>query len=346
MSFKSAKKKLNQNQYSWLITGVAGFIGSNLLEFLLLNNQKVTGLDNFSTGFEENLNDVKSIVTKSQWSNFRLIHGDIRNYNDCIKSLKDIDFVLHQAALGSVPRSIEDPILTNDNNLTGFLNIIEASRNSKVNRFIFAASSSTYGDSEILPKKEEVIGKPISPYAVTKLVNEIYAEVYSKTYNLRYVGLRYFNVFGKRQSPNGSYAAVIPKWTIKILNGKSIDIYGDGETSRDFCFIDNVVQANILAALSDNKAAYNQIYNVANGGRTSLNELFNMIKNNANLVVGKEINIEPNYKEFRAGDVMHSQADISKIKLILGYNPSVNIDEGIAMTTDYFFKNNEKFIKF
>jgi len=338
MPSQSVENELNRKQYSWLITGVAGFIGSNLLEFLLLNNQKVIGLDNFSTGFEENLQEVKSVVSEAQWSNFKFLRGDIRNYDDCVKSTQGVDYVLHQAALGSVPRSIEDPILTNENNLTGFLNIIEASRNSKIKRFIFAASSSTYGDSEILPKKEEVIGKPISPYAVTKLVNEIYADVFSKIYDIHYVGLRYFNVFGPRQSPNGAYAAVIPKWTINILNGRPIDIYGDGETSRDFCYIDNVVQANILAALAENPDACNQIYNVANGDRTSLNELFYMIRGDVNLITNNIINLEPNYKEFRTGDVKHSQADISKITHLLGYHPMVNINEGITMTTEYFFK--------
>src|SRR5690554_1017658 len=258
---------------TWLITGVAGFIGSNLLEHLLKLNQQVVGLDNFATGHRHNLDEVQGLITPEQWAGFTFIEGDIRNLDDCHKACVGVDYVLHQAALGSVPRSINDPITTNTTNIGGFLNMLVAARDAGVKSFTYAASSSTYGDHSALPKVEENIGKPLSPYAVTKYVNELYAEVFAKTYGFASIGLRYFNVFGERQDPEGAYAAVIPKWTAAMIKGEEVVINGDGETSRDFCFIDNVVQINLLAACAVGDAR-NQVYNVAVGGRTNLNQLF------------------------------------------------------------------------
>jgi UDP-N-acetylglucosamine 4-epimerase len=325
--YNQVKSQLTQSPKTWLITGCAGFIGSNILEQLLMLNQKVTGLDNFATGHQHNLDEVKSQVTEQQWQNFNFIQGDIRNSEDCNKAVVNVDYILHQAALGSVPRSIADPILTNSANITGFLNMLVAAKSAKVKTFVFAASSSTYGDHPALPKVEDTIGKPLSPYAVTKYVNELYADVFNKTYGLNSIGLRYFNVFGKRQDPDGAYAAVIPKWTAAMINNQEVLINGDGETSRDFCFIENAVQANILAATAEEKGL-NQIYNVALGDRTTLNILFNSLqsalKNN-----GVEYNKAAVYQEFRAGDVRHSQADISKVKTLLGFEPEYRIQSGI-----------------
>ena len=278
--YDEVKKQLIQTPKTWLVTGVAGFIGSNLLETLLLLNQKVIGLDNFATGHQHNLDEVKTEVSLQQWDNFTFIKGDIRNFEDCEKALSTenltVDYILHQAALGSVPRSIADPILTNSANITGFVNMLTAAKNAKVSTFVYAASSSTYGDHPALPKVEENIGKPLSPYAVTKYVNELYADVFNKTYGLNTTGLRYFNVFGKRQDPDGAYAAVIPKWTAAMIENQDLFINGDGETSRDFCFVENAVQANILAATA-NEEGKNQVYNVALGDRTTLNELFSSL---------------------------------------------------------------------
>lgn len=330
--FEAVKVELKNSPKSWLITGVAGFIGSNLLETLLLLNQKVVGLDNFATGHQHNLDEVKSTVSAAQWNNFSFIEGDIRNVEDCQCAVKGVDYILHQAALGSVPRSIADPILTNSANITGFVNMLTAAKDASINTFVFAASSSTYGDHPALPKVEDKIGNPLSPYAVTKYVNELYADVFNRTYGLNTVGLRYFNVFGKRQDPNGAYAAVIPKWTAAMHANDDVLINGDGETSRDFCFVENAVQANILAATSANDAK-NEIYNVALGDRTTLNILFDSLKqalSNNNVEYTKT----PVYQEFRAGDVRHSQADISKAKELLGYEPEYRINAGIekAMT--------------
>lgn len=329
--YQTVCEQLQQVPKTWLITGVAGFIGSNLLETLLKLNQKVVGLDNFATGHQHNLDEVKSLVTPEQWANFKFYEGDIRNFEDCQKACASVDYVLHQAALGSVPRSIADPITTNAANITGFLNMLTAARDAKVISFTYAASSSTYGDHPALPKVEDNIGKPLSPYAVTKYVNELYAEVFARTYGFKTIGLRYFNVFGKRQDPNGAYAAVIPKWTAAMIAGDDVFINGDGETSRDFCFIENTVQANILAATTQNDEAKNQVYNVAVGDRTTLNDLFNAIKAalNENGVIYTK---EPVYREFRAGDVRHSQASIEKIKNLLGYTATHKINEGIALT--------------
>ena len=318
----------------WLITGVAGFIGSNLLETLLLMNQKVVGLDNFVTGFQHNLDEVQSMVTDEQWQRFNFMEGDIRNLVDCQTACADVDYILHQAALGSVPRSIADPINTNDTNISGFLNMLVAARDAKVTSFTYAASSSTYGDHPALPKVEEAIGKPLSPYAVTKYVNELYAEVFARIYGFHTIGLRYFNIFGKRQTPDSSYAAVIPKWTAAMIQGDDVYINGDGDTSRDFNFIENAVQANILAATADDDAK-NQVYNVAVGGRTTLNTLFTALKDNLS-INSVDYSQAPIYRDFREGDVRHSQADISKIKCALGYDPQFDVVQGIKKAMPWY----------
>lgn len=335
--FEQVKIDLINNQKIWLITGVAGFIGSNLLEALLKLNQRVVGLDNFSTGYRKNIDDVKALVSESQWRNFKFIEGDICNYSDCTAAVKGVDYVLHQAALGSVPRSITSPLLTNENNISGFLNMLEASRKEKVDSFTYAASSSTYGDHKALPKREEIIGNPLSPYAVTKYVNELYASVYARVYQFNTVGLRYFNVFGPRQDPNGAYAAVIPKWTSAMINGETISINGDGETSRDFCFVENTIQMNILAAVAceENK---NEIYNVALGDRTTLVSLFKYIRNSL-IDNGISYTQEPQYQDFRKGDVRHSQACILKAKQNLGYKPKINIEDGIKIVVPWYIDN-------
>ncbi|GHA22938.1 NAD-dependent epimerase/dehydratase family protein [Oceanisphaera arctica] len=367
--YETIKSDLTANPKVWLITGVAGFIGSNLLEHLLKLNQKVVGLDNFSTGHQHNLDEVKSQVTVEQWTRFNFIEGDIRNLEDCQRAMffpvssssnsgneeagmedgivnpssltphspKAVDYVLHQAALGSVPRSIADPITTNAANVTGFLNMLVTARNTEVKSFTYAASSSTYGDHPALPKVEENIGKPLSPYAVTKYVNELYADVFAKTYGFNTIGLRYFNVFGKRQDPNGAYAAVIPKWTAAMISGDDLFINGDGETSRDFCFIENAVQANILAATTQNSEAKNQVYNVAVGERTTLNKLFEAIQS-ALQINEISYNKSPTYREFRVGDVRHSQANITKAEDLMGYKPSIVIQEGIEKTMPWYIR--------
>lgn len=323
---------------TWLVTGVAGFIGSNLLETLLKLNQTVVGLDNFATGHQHNLDEVQSLVTAEQWAKFSFIEGDIRQFADCQKACAGVDYVLHEAALGSVPRSIADPITTNETNISGFLNMLTAARDAGVASFTYAASSSTYGDHPALPKVEENIGKPLSPYAVTKYVNELYADVFAKTYGFKTIGLRYFNVFGQRQDPKGAYAAVIPKWTSSMIAGEDVFINGDGETSRDFCFIQNVVQANILAATTQSDEAKNQVYNVALGDRTTLNALYRAIQA---ALATNDVNFErdPVYREFRAGDVRHSQASIAKIEQHLGYAPQFKIDEGIQLAMRWYVNN-------
>lgn len=326
---------LSKTPKTWLVTGVAGFIGSNLLETLLKLDQRVVGLDNFATGFQDNLNEVQGLVTPKQWQNFTFIKGDITNPADCALACENIDYVLHQAALGSVPRSIADPAATNAANITGFLNMLIAARDAKVASFTYAASSSTYGDHPALPKVEHTIGKPLSPYAVTKVVNELYADVFAKTYDFQTIGLRYFNVFGRRQNPNGAYAAVIPKWTAAMISGEEIAINGDGKTSRDFCYIDNAVQANILAATTQNADAKNQVYNVAFGGRTSLNELFVAIKQ-ALFTHNIQYSLDAKYRDFRVGDVAHSQADISKAQQLIDYKPNFSVDNGIIEAVTWY----------
>lgn len=335
---ETIEKKLQNSPKTWLITGAAGFIGSNLLEKLLTLNQKVIGLDNFSTGHLHNLEDVRKVVGEESWKLFHFIEGDITDLNTCKKACEGADYVLHQAALGSVPRSINDPIKTNQSNIDGFLNMLVASRDADVKRFVYAASSSTYGDHPALPKKEEVIGKPLSPYAVTKYVNELYADVFAKLYQIECIGLRYFNVFGRRQDPNGAYAAVIPRWINELLDGKPPTINGDGETSRDFCYIDNAIQANLLAAAVENPSALNQVYNIAFGDRTTLNTLFLMIKASLGEFDDNIRNISPAYGPFRSGDVRHSQADITRAKKLLGYSPSYSVKSGIIKTTDWFYR--------
>ena len=336
--YQTVCEQLQQAPKTWLITGVAGFIGSNLLETLLKLNQNVVGLDNFATGHQYNLDEVQSLVRPEQWANFKFYEGDIRSFADCQTACAGVDYVLHQAALGSVPRSIADPITTNAANITGFLNMLTAARDAEVKSFTYAASSSTYGDHPALPKVEENIGKPLSPYAVTKYVNELYAEVFARTYGFKTIGLRYFNVFGKRQDPNGAYAAVIPKWTAAMIAGDDVFINGDGETSRDFCFIENTIQANILAATTQNDEAKNQVYNVAVGDRTTLNDLFNAIKAALN-DNGVTYTKEPVYRDFRAGDVRHSQASVEKIEKLLGYKANYHIDEGIDFAMSWYVKS-------
>ncbi|WP_347455410.1 NAD-dependent epimerase/dehydratase family protein [Acinetobacter thermotolerans] len=337
-SYQTVCEQLQQTPKTWLVTGVAGFIGSNLLETLLKLNQKVVGLDNFATGHQYNLDEVQSQVSAEQWANFHFIKGDIRNLADCQQACAGVDYVLHEAALGSVPRSIADPITTNETNISGFLNMLTAARDAGVSSFTYAASSSTYGDHPALPKVEEHIGHPLSPYAVTKYVNELYADVFARAYGFKSIGLRYFNVFGKRQDPNGAYAAVIPKWTASMIAGDDVFINGDGETSRDFCFIENTVQANILAATTTDENAKNQVYNVAVGDRTTLNELYRAIQN-ALAENGVQYDKDPIYRDFRAGDVRHSQASIAKIQQHLGYAPKYKIAEGIQLAMQWYVHN-------
>lgn len=338
--YQTVCEQLKQNPKTWLVTGVAGFIGSNLLETLLKLDQTVVGLDNFATGHQHNLDEVQSLVSAEQWAKFSFIEGDIRNLEDCQKACAGVDHVLHQAALGSVPRSIADPITTNDTNISGFLNMLTAARDANVSSFTYAASSSTYGDHPALPKVEENIGNPLSPYAVTKYVNELYADVFARTYGFKTIGLRYFNVFGKRQDPNGAYAAVIPKWTAAMIAGDDVFINGDGETSRDFCFIENTVQANILAATSSDEAK-NQVYNVAVGDRTTLNELYHAIQT---ALAENDVKFDRNpvYREFRVGDVRHSQASIAKIEQSLGYTPQFKIAEGVQLAMRWYVLNLKK----
>jgi len=326
----------------WLITGVAGFIGSALLEELLCLNQTVVGLDNFSTGYQHNLDDVRSTVSDEQWSRFTFINGDIRSFETCQKACENVDYVLHQAALGSVPRSLKDPVTTNSANIDGFLNMLTAARDSQVASFTYAASSSTYGDHPALPKVEEHIGRPLSPYAVTKYVNELYAEVFARNYGFQSIGLRYFNVFGCRQNPKGAYSAVIPRWILSMLKSEPVCINGDGSTSRDFCYIQNVIQANFLAATTQNVAAKNQVYNVAVGDRTTLNELYYYLRDELNNWQDNKNFREPVYKGFRDGDVKHSQADISKIKRFLSYDPEFDIKEGLKFTVEWYIDKQDE----
>ncbi|MCF4994987.1 Vi polysaccharide biosynthesis UDP-N-acetylglucosaminuronic acid C-4 epimerase TviC [Pseudomonas syringae] len=334
MRYETLLKSLPNDPKSWLVTGIAGFIGSNLLEKLLKLDQRVVGLDNFSTGHQRNLDEVRKSVSEEQWARLTFIEGDIRNLVDCHRACAGVDYVLHQAALGSVPRSINDPITTNENNITGFLNMLVAARDAQVSSFTYAASSSTYGDHPGLPKVENLIGSPLSPYAVTKYVNELYADVFARCYQFKTIGLRYFNVFGKRQDPNGAYAAVIPKWTDAMISNESVFMNGDGETSRDFCFVDNAIQANLLAATAESSAK-NEIYNVSVGDRTTLNELFaylsEALKVNDVLYTKEAV-----YRDFREGDVRHSQADISKARLNLGYEPAYDIQSGISLAMPWY----------
>ena len=340
-AYEHVQKQLRAQPKTWLVTGVAGFIGSNLLETLLKLDQRVVGLDNFATGFRHNFDEVQSLVSPTQWARFDFIQGDIRNLPDCQKACEGVDFVLHQAALGSVPRSMEDPIATNASNITGFLNMLVAARDAKVKSFTYAASSSTYGDHPGLPKVEDHIGKPLSPYAVTKYVNELYADVFARCYGFNTIGLRYFNVFGPRQDPNGAYAAVVPKWAAALLAGETVFINGDGETSRDFCFVANAVQANLLSATATAAApeALNQVYNVAVGDRTTLNTLFELLRDNL-VASGVASATQPTYRDFRAGDVRHSQADVSKAQRLLGYAPTHRLAQGVVEAMPWYVRSS------
>ncbi len=337
-TYSALQAELPAQPRTWLITGVAGFIGSNLLETLLQLEQRVVGLDNFATGHQRNLDEVRTLVSPAQWARFQFLEGDIRGLEDCQRACAGVDHVLHQAALGSVPRSIADPLASNATNISGFLNMLLAARDAQVRSFTYAASSSTYGDHPGLPKVEDTIGKPLSPYAVTKYVNELYADVFARCYGFNTIGLRYFNVFGPRQDPAGAYAAVIPKWIAAMLRGEAVAINGDGETSRDFCFIANVVQANLLAACAP-ATAKNQVYNVAVGGRTTLNDLFAALQA-ALTANGVAYGQRPVHRDFRAGDVRHSQADIGKAQRLLGYAPRHDIHAGIAQAMPWYIAHH------
>jgi UDP-N-acetylglucosamine 4-epimerase len=339
-AFRQLQSRLRGERHAWLVTGVAGFIGSNLLEALLKLNQAVVGLDNFATGHQHNLDQVQGLVTPEQWARFRFIKGDIRELDDCRTACVGVEYVLHEAALGSVPRSLEDPITTNATNIDGFLNMLVAARDAGIKRFVYAASSSTYGDHPGLPKVEDRIGNPLSPYAVTKLVNEQYADVFTRAYGFRTIGLRYFNIFGQRQDPNGAYAAVVPKWTAAMMAGEPVWINGDGETSRDFCYIANTVQANLLAAMVTSDEATNQVYNVAVGDRTTLNDLFEAIRVLLAPRFKHLADFKPSYRDFRAGDVRHSLADVTKARTLLGYEPTHRIGEGLREAMDWYVANS------
>ena len=325
-----------EKQNTWLVTGCAGFIGSNLIESLLNLDQDVVGLDNFSTGFQHNLDQVEAAVGPEKWARFRFVRGDIRSLETCHEACKGVDYVLHEAALGSVPRSIDDPITSHESNVTGFLNMLVAARDAKVKRFVYAASSAAYGDHPGLPKVEETIGRPLSPYGAGKYMNELYADVFGRCYGLETVGLRYFNVFGPRQDPDGAYAAVIPKWIAAMLRDETVYINGDGETARDFCYIDNVVQANILAATAQGPEAANRVYNVALGDQTSLNQLFESLRD---LLCARDGSFEcppPVYRDFRPGDVRFSRADISKATNLLGFRPTVRVHDGLERALEWY----------
>lgn len=335
-AYEQLAQRLRAQPARWLVTGCAGFIGSHLVETLLKLDQAVVGLDNFATGHRRNLDEIRALVSPEQWQKFNFIEGDIRDPETCRQACRGVNFVLHQAALGSVPRSLADPLATNAANINGFLNMLVAARDAKVSRFVYAASSSTYGDHPDLPKVEQTIGRPLSPYAVTKLVNELYAEVFARCYGFSSIGLRYFNVFGARQDPDGAYAAVIPRWIRAMLLGDDVLINGDGETSRDFCFVANAVQANLLAATTENPGAVNQVYNVALDARTSLNRLFEMLRDVLAETKPELRELQPGYGEFRAGDVRHSQADIGKARNLLGYAPTHRLEEGIRVAMPWY----------
>lgn len=337
---ESLRQRLLQRRSTWLVTGCAGFIGSNLLETLLAMGQDVVGLDNFSTGHLSNLKEVRTMLDDVQWARFRFIEGDIRDPAVCSLAMRGVDHVLHQAALGSVPRSIDDPATTNAVNVSGFVNLLVAARDAKVASFTYAASSSTYGDHAALPKIEDRIGHPLSPYAVSKYVNELYADVFSRCYGFHATGLRYFNVFGKRQDPNGAYAAVIPKWIMAMIRGEQVAINGDGSTSRDFCFVDNAVQANLLAALAS-ETARGQVYNVAVGDSTSLLELLKHLRA-ALQANGHFYNQAPLYRPPRPGDVQHSLADIGKAQRLLAYAPRFRINDGLQIAMPWYLKSEQQ----
>lgn len=332
----AARAELARAPRRWLVTGSAGFIGSHLVQALLELDQTVVGLDNFATGHRANVDELRDAVTRERWERHRFVEADIRDVGACRQACLGIDVVLHHAALGSVPRSIADPIATNASNVDGFLNMLVAARDAKVGRFIYAASSSTYGDHPALPKVEDAIGHPLSPYAVTKLVNEIYADVFARCYAMPSIGLRYFNIFGARQDPDGAYAAVIPRWIRAMLTGEPVVINGDGETSRDFCYVDNAVQANLLAATTGNPQAINQVYNVAVDDRTSLNRLAQLLRDALARHRPSVAAVAPVHADFRAGDVRHSQADIGKARRLLGYAPTHRLADGIEAAIPWY----------
>ena len=337
-AYSELTKSMTAEPSRWLITGVAGFIGSNLLETLLKLGQTVVGLDNFMTGYQKNLDMVRDLVGPEAWSRFTFIEGDIRDIDTCHTACKGVQHVLHEAALGSVPRSIDDPLLSNSCNITGYLHMLVAARDAGVKSFVYAASSSTYGDSPELPKVEDKIGSPLSPYAVTKYVDELYADVFNRCYGFSSVGLRYFNVFGQRQDPYGAYAAVIPQWFASLIKQETVFVNGDGETSRDFCYIDNVVQANLLASFAQGDAT-NKIYNVAFGHRTTLNELFGLIKEEVARHKPDVMGAECVHRDYRAGDVRHSLADISRAHNLLGYDPQFDVRQGLRLAGDWYAAN-------
>ena len=334
--YQLVQKRLHDQPKRWLVTGVAGFIGSNLAEKLLALDQTVVGLDNFAAGKQTNLDEIRSCVGEACWARFRFIEGDIRDLPTCQGACQEVDYVLHQAALGSVPRSIEDPLLSNAANVTGFLNMLIAARDHHVKRFVYAASSATYGDHPALPKVEDQIGRPLSPYAVTKYVNELYGDVFQRCYGTETVGLRYFNVFGPRQDPEGAYAAVIPRWVAAMIKNEPVHVNGDGETTRDFCFVQNAVQANLLAATTTSSDAVGQVYNIAVQTRTSLNQLIQLLREGLLKDCPHLKAFKPAYQEFRAGDVRHSEADISKARRLLGYIPSHNVEQGLKEALDWY----------
>jgi len=336
-AIERTRRRLQEEPLRWLVTGSAGFIGSHLVSALLELDQAVVGLDNFATGHRRNIDEVAASVSAERWSRHRFVEGDVRNPEHCRAACAGVDIVLHQAALGSVPRSIADPAATNAANIDGFLNMLIAARDARVRRFVYAASSSTYGDHPGLPKVEHIIGKPLSPYAVTKLVNELYADVFARCYGMQTIGLRYFNIFGSRQDPEGAYAAVIPRWIRAMLMAEEVVINGDGETSRDFCYVDNAVQANLLAAVVDDAAAVNQVYNVAVDDRTTLNRLFHMLRDAIAARIPSVSAVTPKRLEFRPGDVRHSQADIGKARRLLGYAPTHRLADGIRSSLPWYF---------
>jgi UDP-N-acetylglucosamine/UDP-N-acetylgalactosamine 4-epimerase len=336
MLYNELQSTLRSAPRTWLVTGVAGFIGSNLLETLLQLDQYVLGIDNFSTGYQENLDEVRTKVGPRKWARARIVEGDIRDPATCQRLCADVDYVLHQAALGSVPRSLADPVASHDTNVSGFLNMLIAARDAKVRRFVYASSSSVYGDHPALPKIEDSVGQPLSPYAATKAMNETYADVFARTFALNSIGLRYFNVFGPRQDPAGAYAAVIPRWIATLLQREPIHIFGDGETSRDFSYIDNIVQANLLAATTENPAALNQVFNIAIGETTTLNQLFQFIQNTLRQMDPSIPEQQPVYSDFRPGDVRHSHASIEKAQRLLGYSPTLRIQEGLELAMGWY----------
>ncbi len=337
--YENLQQRLRSEPKRWLVTGVGGFIGSHLLERLLELEQRVVGLDNFSTGHKKNLQQVQAIVGPERWKNFQFVEGDICKLADCRCACHEADFVLHHAALGSVPHSMLDPLASHESNVTGFINMLIAARDAKVKRFVYASSSAIYGDDPELPKVEHIIGNPLSPYAATKKMNEIYADVFARAYGLESIGLRYFNVFGPRQDPDGAYAAVIPKWIAAVIQRQPVIINGDGETSRDFCFVENVVQANLLAATTHNSGAVNQAYNIAVGKRTTLNELFALMQSGLRQHDASLSDQKPQHQDFRAGDVHHSLADISKAKRLLKYEPTHRISEGLELALNWYKQN-------